>query len=81
MSYKHDDECRKAAEHCRHMADVVRPADTTRQWLVLAQAWLRMIRPGNRTVSETLEVERAAQRRGREESTDRFDSPSPLVGA
>jgi hypothetical protein len=61
MGDKDDDERRKAAEHCRHMANVARHADTKRQWLVLAQSWLRMIRPGNRTASETFEAERAPQ--------------------
>jgi hypothetical protein len=68
MGDKDEDEWRKAAEHCRHMANVARHADTKRQWLVLAQSWLRMIRPGNRTASETCEAERSAPAPAQEES-------------
>ena len=63
-----NDECRKAAEYCMRMANLERPADTKSQWLVLAQSWLRMIRPGNRTASENLEVQGAAERREQEGS-------------
>jgi hypothetical protein len=56
MCDKNDDECRKGAEHCMHMANVAHHADTKRQWLLLARFWLRMIRPENRTASENIEA-------------------------
>jgi hypothetical protein len=38
-----DDEYRRNAEHCRHMADVVPHDDTKKQWHRLAESWLLMI--------------------------------------
>jgi hypothetical protein len=72
MGNEYDDEYRKAAQHCRHMANAARHADTKRQWLVLAESLLRMISPENRAASENFEAEQAPQRGGQEESKSSY---------
>jgi hypothetical protein len=46
-----DDEYRRNANYCLYMADSARQASERREWLSLAQSWLRLIlRPSDAAI-------------------------------
>jgi hypothetical protein len=55
------DECRAHAAQCQRMADNGCREDEKREWRSLAQTWLRLIHPSQRTPADTRDAEMLAK--------------------
>jgi hypothetical protein len=51
------DEYRRNAKLCQDMANSTRNENDRRQWLELADSWLRMLRPAKRTQAEAFDLD------------------------